>query len=91
MFVLKAAARSPEPDGDRLFFNAASGLLVRIESMTASPLGALPRRWDYEDYRKVDGVRVPFKVRETDPDYTYSWEFSSVRHNVPVDAAVFKP
>ena len=23
--------------------------------------------------------------------YPYLWEFSSVRHNVPVDAAVFKP
>jgi len=85
VLVLKAAA------GDRLFFNAASGLLVRIESTTTSPLGALPRRLDYEDYRKVDGVRMPFKVRETDPDYTYLWEFSSVRHNVPVDAAAFKP
>jgi len=91
VLVLKATPRSPEPEGDRLFFNAASGLLVRIESTSVSPLGALPRRWDYEDYRKVDGVRMPFRVRETDPDYTYLWEFSSVRHNVPVDAAVFKP
>jgi len=76
---------------DRVFFSARSGLLLRIESPTATPFGLLPRRWDYEDYRKVDGVRVPFKVRETDPDYTYLWEFTSVRHNVPVDAAEFRP
>jgi photosynthetic reaction center cytochrome c subunit len=96
VFVLKSEARSPEPgarspEPDRIFLSEASGLLVRIESTTVSPLGALPRRWDYEDYRKVDGVRVPFKIRETDPDYTYLWEFSSVRHNVPMDAALFKP
>jgi hypothetical protein len=76
---------------DRLFFSAKSGLLVRIESTTTSPLGALPRRWDYEDYRKIDDVRLPFKMRETDPDYTYLWEFSSVKQNVPIDAALFKP
>lgn len=79
------------PQADRLFFNATSGLLVRIESTTVSPLGALPRRWDYEDYRKLDSVRLPFKMRETDPDYTYLWEFSSVKQNVPVDAALFAP
>ena len=75
---------------ERLFFGLKSGLLVRIETSTASPLGALPRRWDYEDYRKVNGVRVPFKVRETDPDYTYLWEFSSIRQNVWVDDRLFR-
>jgi hypothetical protein len=85
-FVLRA-----RDSRDRVFFSTRSGLLLRIESPTETPFGLLPRRWDYEDYRKVDGVRVPFKVRETDPDYTYSWEFSSVRHNVPVDTAVFRP
>jgi hypothetical protein len=74
---------------DRIFFSTRSGLLLRIESPTETPFGLLPRRWDYEDYRKVDGVRLPFKVRETDPDYTYLWEFSSVRHNLPVDASLF--
>ncbi len=85
-FVLRARGSR-----DRVFFSTRSGLLLRVESPTETPFGLLPRRWDYEDYRKVDGVRVPFKVRETDPDYTYLWEFSSVRHNVPVDAAMFKP
>ncbi len=75
---------------DRLFFSARSGLLLRIESATVSPLGALPRRWDYEDYRRVNGVRLPFKLRETDPDFTYLWEFTDVRQNVPVDDAAFQ-
>jgi hypothetical protein len=84
-FVLTA------PGGrDRLFFSTRSGLLLRIESDTGTPLGVLPRRWDYEDYRKVDGVRLPFKVRETDPDYTYLWEFTRVRQNVSVDEALFR-
>ncbi len=35
-------------------------------------------------------MRLPFKVRETDPDYTYLWEFTSVRQNVPVDDSLFR-
>jgi hypothetical protein len=91
VFVLKPGTHSAAPASERLYFSAKSGLLVRIESTTVSPLGALPRRWDYEDYRKLDGVRLPFKMRETDPDYTYLWEFSSVKQNVAIDAALFKP
>jgi hypothetical protein len=86
--VLSAPGKGSERD--RLFFSASSGLLLRIESATVSPLGALPRRWDYEDYRRVNGVRLPFKFRETDPDYTYLWEFTDVRQNVPVDEAMFR-
>jgi hypothetical protein len=84
--VLSAAAGDAS---HRLFFSSRSGLLVRTESITAGPLGALPRRWDYEDYRRVDGVSLPFRMRETDPDFTYTWEFTSVQQNVPVDEALF--
>ena len=80
---------APSGAQDRLFFSMRSGLLRRIESATESPLGVLPRRWDYEDYRKVDGVRLPFTMRETDPDYTYLWEFTSVKQNVALDEATF--
>lgn len=86
--VLGASARNGSRD--RLFFSTQSGLLRRIESATVSPLGSLSRRWDFEDYRKVDGVRLPFKLRETDPDYAYLWEFTEVRQNVPVDEAMFQ-
>jgi len=87
--VLSAPAKGGERD--RLFFSTRSGLLLRIESATVSPLGVLPQRWDYEDYRRVNGVRLPFKFRETDADYTYLWEFTDVRQNMPVDEAVFRP
>jgi len=75
---------------DRLFFSERTGLLVRIQSATESVLGRLPRRFEYDDYRLVDGVRLPFRYREVDADYTYSWEFTSARHGVAVDDALFK-
>ena len=37
----------------------------------------------------MDGVRLPFKVRETEPDCTYLWEFTDVKQNVLLDAALF--
>ncbi len=81
---------APAGPKDRLFFSDRSGLLVRIESATQSVLGRLPHRYEYEDYRLVDGVRLPFRFREVDADYTYSWEFTSARHGVPVDEALFR-
>ena len=81
---------APAGPKDRLFFSERSGLLVRIESATESVLGRLPHRYEYEDYRLVDGVRLPFRFREVDADYTYSWEFTNVRHGVPVDESLFR-
>ena len=87
--VLSAPGKGSERD--RLFFSTRSGLLLRIESATVSPLGVLPRRLDYEDYRRLNGVRLPLKIRETDPDFTYLWEFTNVRQNVALDEAMFRP
>jgi hypothetical protein len=56
---------------------------------SASPVGRIVSRVDYEDYRDVGGVKMPFK-------WTLSWlngrsvfEIESVQPNVPVDAARF--
>jgi len=75
---------------DRLFFSERTGLLVRIESATDSVLGRLPRRFEYDDYRVVDGVRLPFRYREVDADYTYSWEFTNARHGTTIDETLFR-
>ena len=75
---------------DRLFFSERTGLLVRIQSATDSVLGRLPRRFVPDDYRLVDGVRLPFRYREVDADYASSWEFTSARHGGAVDDALFK-
>ena len=72
-----------------LYFDDASGLLVRMIRHGRSPIGRVPTQVDYSDYRDVGGIKFPFR-------WTYAWldgrdhfEFSDVRLNVPVDAAKF--
>ena len=72
-----------------LYFDDASGLLVRLVRHGRSPIGRVPTQVDYADYRDVGGIKFPFH-------WTYAWldgkddyEFSDVRVNVPIDAATF--
>ncbi|HJQ35269.1 MAG TPA: photosynthetic reaction center cytochrome c subunit family protein [Pyrinomonadaceae bacterium] len=76
---------------DKLYFDAQTGLLVRryVEFKTA--LGRTPVQVDYEDYREVDGVKLPFQLRWSNPRYSWGRKVDEVKHNVPVDDAKFNP
>lgn len=62
-----------------------SGLLLRITHRIESPLGALPLQTDYEDYRDVNGLKIPFTVQVTRVDgiTTYTWQ--KMEANVAID------
>ena len=45
----------------RFFFDANTGLLLRMVRYTENPLGRMPVQIDYSDYRDVDGVKTPFR------------------------------
>jgi hypothetical protein len=54
------------PDGDlpeQLFFDTQTGLLVRKETATATAFGDYTVQTDYDDYRDVGGVKIPYLVR----------------------------
>ena len=44
----------------------------------------------YEDYRFVDGVRLPFKTHIAVAGATIKYDASSIRHNQPIDPAIFR-
>ena len=54
---------------ERLYFDAESGLLRRRISYMRTLIGMIPQQIDFEDYREVDGLRLPFTIRmaSTDP------------------------
>lgn len=72
-----------------LYFDAESHLLVRSVRYTNSPVGRIPTRFDYSDYRDVDGVKMPFKWTVTWLDGRESFELTDVQPNVVIDAAKF--
>jgi len=72
-----------------LYFDVETGLLTRVVRYANSAMGRVPTQFDYEDYREVAGVKIPFK-------WTFAWvsgrdvvELTDVQPNVAVDAAKF--
>jgi hypothetical protein len=71
------------------FYFDETGLLVRMLRWTRTPVGIVPTQIDFEDYREVAGVRMPFR-REVFQTYMQMIvELTDVQPNVPIDAARF--
>ena len=87
-YVLEATAA----DGsiEKLYFDAQSGLLVRrdFERVNVDD-GIVLYEVDYEDYKDVDGLKLPSTVRRKTPDYTLTYRFTEFKHNIPIDDARF--
>ena len=73
----------------KLYFDAKSGLLVRMVRYTSLPVGFIPTEINYSDYRDVSGIKVPFRVSKAWVDGRSVTELNSVQLNVPIDAARF--
>ena len=90
--VYAATARIDPATTWTLYFDVVTGLLRR-EMTTETILLPLQEQVDYEDYRDVSGVQLPFRVRTSDgASYdTVTRTFLQIRRNVPVDDALFRP
>jgi hypothetical protein len=73
----------------KLYFDPMTGLLVRFVYYNDTPVGRIPTRIDYSDYRDVSGIKLPFKWTTTWTDGRMIFEMNSVQVNVPVDAKQF--
>lgn len=89
--VIVVADRPSETVQRRYFFDAETGLLTRLVTLTDALLNNLPEQIDFEDYRDVDGAKVPFVVRVSSIDTfnSYTRTVTEVRHGVPVEDKLF--
>ena len=76
-----------------LYFDIVTGLLRRDVTTTDTLLLPLQEQADYDDYRDVNGVKLPFRMRTSDgaPYSTATRTFIQIRRNVAVDDALFRP
>ena len=74
------------------FFDVKTGLLLRERTTTETTLVPLQEQIDYEDYRRVGGVMLPFVIRAADgaPFSTSVRVFTRIRHNVNVEDSTFE-
>jgi photosynthetic reaction center cytochrome c subunit len=73
------------------YFDVESGLLVRKATITPTAVLPIPEQIDFEDYRDVDGVKLPFLIRDSAIDTFNSWTrtFSEIKRNVDIDESSF--
>jgi len=76
-----------------LYFDIVTGLLRRDVVTSETLLVPLEEQVEYDDYRDVDGMRLPFRMRISDgaPYATITRTFTEIRRGVPVDDALFRP
>ncbi len=76
---------------ERLYFDVQTGLLVRRITNLPTMIAIIPEQTDFEDYRNVDGLMVPFTVRvsSVDRNATVTRQFTEVKLNGPIDETKF--
>lgn len=82
------------PNGrQRLYFDAETGLLIQRIALTPTPIGLIPQETDFEDYRPVDGTKLPFVVRikTIDPREDSTRRYSEIRLNAKWNDQDFAP
>jgi hypothetical protein len=60
-YVVKATR--PDQKRERLYFDSESGLLLRQVTEMNSKIGVIPEETDFEDYRDVEGMKLPGTIR----------------------------
>ena len=87
-FVIEAAPVEGRPL--KMYFDAQTGLLVRTVSEGEEDGLRVLTTLYYEDYRGVDGVKLPFTFRQDNPNFSFTIKLTEVKHNVAIDDAKFK-
>jgi photosynthetic reaction center cytochrome c subunit len=75
---------------ERLYFDAASGFLVRRVVATPTVLGNFVYQVDYSDYKSFDGVMLPTTIKESRPNIIWTKKITAVKNNAAIDDSVFK-
>ena len=76
---------------EKLFFDAQSGLLIRRYRESKTALGQFPTQTDYEDYKEVDGIKLPFAIRWSMPGRSWGRKIAEVKQNTVIDNTIFNP
>jgi len=77
---------------DKMYFDMQTGLLVRSVNQRYTPDGVTEFTADVDDYTEVDGVKLPFTVRQTGASATFVIRFTEIHHNLQLtDSQFAKP
>jgi photosynthetic reaction center cytochrome c subunit len=86
------ASNSPEVR-EEVSFDTETGFLLRHVKWTDSPVGRIPQEVEYDDYKSVNGVMMPFVIHSyfADPWIGTDRKFTEIVLNPKVDESKFDP
>jgi len=73
----------------KIYFDAGTGLLTRWDKENTTPEGPVAAELRWEDYREVDGVKVPFVSKLIMPQFEFTIKLAEVKHNLDIPATKF--
>lgn len=74
----------------RHFIDAESYLPIKIvQTLDLPELGQVEQTTELSDYRDVDGVKLPFKLKGTSAVQTFTVTVTKVEHNKKIDETLF--
>jgi len=74
---------------EKLYFDAQTGLMVRTDLEAETPQGKQPIEVYLEDYKEVEGLKLPLTLRQVAPAVSFVIKITEVKFNVPVDESKF--
>jgi hypothetical protein len=76
--------------GEKLFLDVETNLPVRVNAVRMN--GGQPTAVEiyYDDWRDVDGVKLPFRISHSFSGRALSFTVKEIRHNVTMDAKLFE-
>ena len=81
---------SPEKNvTSKIYFDTTTGYEVRDVDYYTTAQGPYIVSLDMEDYRDVDGVKVPFRMQRTEKGAVINIHLTQVKFNAPVDDSEF--
>lgn len=87
--VYLVEATAPEGGVEKLYFAVESGLLLRHDFEAESPQGKLATETYMEEYKEMDGIKVPYMTRQVNPMFAVKIKLAEIKHNVPIEDAKF--
>ena len=80
---------SQKNETTKLYFDEESGLVLRSEETAAKPDGTYTTKLDMDDYRSVDGMMVPFRMKRTEKGSVIKIKLTQVKNNLPIEDEMF--
>jgi hypothetical protein len=82
-------ATPAEGAAELMYFDVDSGLLARAQTQAEGPNGTVTVESTFDDYREVDGIKLPFVIHQSMGDFGFTIRLTEVKHNVPIEDAKF--